>query len=86
MSEERNNRRTLQGVVVSDKMEKTVVIKIERLTRHPLYAKVMKRARTFKAHDEKNECRVGDVVTIAECRPVSKDKSWRVVAIMAREK
>ena len=86
MSEERNNRRTLQGVVVSDKMDKTVVIKIERLTRHPLYGKVMKRARTFKAHDEKNECHVGDVVTIAECRPISKDKSWRVLEIVARQK
>ena len=86
MSQERNTRRTLQGVVVSDKMEKTVVIKIERLTRHPLYAKVLKRAHTFKAHDEKNECRVGDVVTIAECRPISKDKSWRVVEVVAHAK
>ena len=86
MSQERATRRTLQGVVVSDKMDKTVVIKIERLTRHPLYAKVMKRAATFKAHDEKNECRVGDVVTISECRPLSKDKSWRVVEILARQK
>jgi small subunit ribosomal protein S17 len=86
MSQEPNVRRTLQGVVVGDKMDKTVVIKIERLTRHPLYAKVMKRARTFKAHDEKNECHVGDVVTITECRPISKDKSWRVVGIVARQK
>ncbi len=86
MSEERKPRRTLQGVVVSDKMDKTVKIRIERLTRHPLYAKVTKRARTFQAHDEKNECRPGDVVTIAECRPISKRKCWRVVEIVAREK
>ncbi len=86
MSQERNTRRTLQGVAVSDKMDKTAVIRIERLTRHPLYGKVTKRARTFKAHDEKNECRVGDLVTIVECRPISKGKSWRVVEIVAREK
>jgi small subunit ribosomal protein S17 len=86
MSQEQNVRRTLQGVVVSDKMDKTVVIKTERLTRHPLYGKVSKRARTFKAHDENNECHVGDVVAIAECRPISKDKSWRVTGIVARQK
>jgi small subunit ribosomal protein S17 len=86
MSQEQTMRRTLQGVVVSDKMDKTVVIKIERLTRHPLYGKVSKRARTFKAHDETNECHVGDVVAIAECRPISRDKSWRVTGIVARQK
>ena len=86
MSQEQTARRTLQGVVVGDKMDKTVVIKIERLTRHPLYGKVLKRARTFKAHDENNECHVGDVVAIAECRPISKDKSWRVTGIVARQK
>ncbi len=85
MSGRRNTRRVQQGVVVSDKMDKTVVIKVERLTRHPLYGKVTRRARRFKAHDEKNECRVGDVVRIAECRPLSKEKTWRVVEILARQ-
>lgn len=85
MSERRNTRRVQQGVVVSDKMDKTVVVRVERLTRHPLYGKVTRRARRFKAHDEKNECRVGDLVRIAECRPLSKEKTWRVVEILARQ-
>jgi len=85
MSERRNTRRVQQGVVVSDKMDKTVVVKVERLTRHPLYGKVIRRAARFKAHDEKNECRVGDLVRIAECRPLSKEKTWRVVEILARQ-
>lgn len=85
MSERRNTRRVMQGVVVSDKMDKTVVVRVERLTRHPLYGKVIRRAKRFKAHDEKNECRVGDLVRIAECRPLSKEKTWRVVEILARQ-
>jgi len=68
-----------EGVVVSNKMQKTVVVKIERVYRHPLYQKVMKIAKKFKAHDEKNECQIGDRVEIMETRPLSKDKCWRVV-------
>lgn len=86
MVQRRGRRRTQQGVVVSDKMDKTVVVKVERLTRHPLYGKVLRRARKFKAHDENNECHLGDVVRLAECRPLSKDKSFRVVEIVARQK
>jgi len=75
---------TREGVVVSDKMDKTVVVKVERTTRHPLYQKVLRRGTRVKAHDEGNECRVGDHVSIVECRPLSKDKSWRVVEILRR--
>ncbi|HJN16254.1 MAG TPA: 30S ribosomal protein S17 [Armatimonadota bacterium] len=77
-------RKTKEGVVVSAKMEKTVVIRVERITRHPLYKKVLRRGRKFKAHDEANECREGDRVEITECRPLSKDKSWRVTGILSR--
>jgi len=75
---------TREGVVVSDKMDKTVVVAAERLTRHPLYGRVMRRTRKFKAHDENNECRAGDRVRIRHCRPLSKEKSWRVVEILGR--
>jgi small subunit ribosomal protein S17 len=81
---ERGMRRTLQGVVVSDKMDKTVVVAVERLTPHPLYGRVLRRTRKFKAHDEDNGCRAGDTVEITECRPLSRDKSWRVSGILAR--
>lgn len=75
---------TREGFVVSDRMDKTVVVEVERTTRHPLYGKVLRRSTKFKAHDEKNECRAGDQVRIMECRPLSKDKSWRVVEILRR--
>lgn len=75
---------TRQGVVVSDKMDKTVVVAVERLTRHPLYGRVLKRTTKFKAHDEANECNKGDRVVIQHCRPLSKEKSWRVVEILER--
>ena len=78
----RSTRKTREGVVVSAKMDKTVVVRIERLTRHPVYKKVLRRGRNFKAHDELNECREGDRVRIVECRPLSKDKSFRVVEIV----
>lgn len=83
---ERNERKTRIGKVVSDKMEKTVVVAVERLVRHPLYNKSVKKTVKFKAHDEQNECRVGDTVQIMETRPLSKDKRWRVVEIIERAK
>jgi small subunit ribosomal protein S17 len=77
-------KRKLEGVVVSDKMQKTVVVKIERFKRHPLYHKVMRVSKRFKAHDENNECKVGDVVIIKQTRPLSKEKRWKVVQIVKR--
>lgn len=82
MSIERNLRKTRVGVVTSDKMEKTVVISVETLVEHPLYKKRIKRTTKFKAHDEQNQCKVGDKVKIVETRPLSKDKRWRVVEIV----
>lgn len=76
---DRGRTKIREGVVVSDKMQKTVVVKVERVYRHPLYQKVMKVAKKFKAHDELNECKVGDRVEIMETRPMSRDKRWRVV-------
>ena len=77
-------RKTRFGNVVSNKMEKTVIIEVETLKRHPLYKKTIKRAVKYKAHDEKNECMPGDLVRIVETRPLSKDKQWRVAEIMTR--
>jgi len=75
---ERGHRRTQEGVVVSDKMNKTVVVKVDRLVKHSVYNKYIKRSVTYKAHDENNTCKVGDRVQIIECRPMSKDKRWNV--------
>ena len=86
MAEERNMRPVRTGRVVSDKMDKTVVVTVERLVRHPLYKKSMKETIKFKAHDEKNECRIGDLVSVMQTRPLSKDKFWRVVEILERAK
>jgi small subunit ribosomal protein S17 len=83
---ERNERKTRIGKVVGDKMEKTVVVAVERLVQHPLYKKAVKRTVRFKAHDEENESRTGDVVKIMETRPLSKDKRWRVVEIVQKAK
>jgi len=80
----RDNPGTCEGNVTSDKMDKTVVVKIQRTTTHPLYRKVMRRSNKLKAHDEDNQCRIGDRVLLRECRPLSKDKSWRVVEVLAR--
>jgi small subunit ribosomal protein S17 len=77
-------RKTRQGVVVSDKMDKTIVVRVERLTRHPQYTRVVKRAKKFKAHDEQNQCSIGDLVEIMETRPLSKDKRWRVTKIVRK--
>ena len=75
-------RRTMQGLVVSNKMQKTVVVAVETVRRHPLYGRNMRRTNRFKAHDEENRCQVGDVVIIAESRPISKDKHWVVREIV----
>ena len=83
---ERNLRKTRVGMVVSDKMDKTVVVAIQDNVKHPLYKKIIKRTVKFKAHDEKNECGIGDKVEIMETRPLSKDKRWRVTQIIAKAK
>ncbi|WP_040198043.1 30S ribosomal protein S17 [Candidatus Soleaferrea massiliensis] len=83
---ERNLRKTRIGVVVSDKMDKTVVIAIKDNVKHPLYKKIIKRTVKLKAHDEKNECGVGDKVLVMETRPISKDKRWRVAEIIEKAK
>lgn len=80
----RGQRRTLVGNVVSDKMDKTVVVEVERLARHPLYEKVLRLRKKYKAHDEDNACNIGDVVRIAESRPLSREKRWRVKEILKR--
>jgi len=84
MAEAENTARTLSGKVVSDKMDKTVTVLIERRVKHPMYGKVMNKSSKIKAHDENNDCRTGDVVTIAETRPLSKSKSWALVNIEER--
>jgi small subunit ribosomal protein S17 len=82
--EERNLRKTRVGKVVSDKMDKTVVVAIEDSVRHPLYNKIVKRTYRLKAHDENNECGIGDRVRVMETRPLSKDKRWRLVEIIEK--
>ena len=77
-------RKTRVGQVVSDKMDKTIVVAIEDSVRHPLYKKTMKRTYKLKAHDENNECGIGDTVKVMECRPLSKDKRWRLVEIIKK--
>ena len=84
--EERNLRKTRVGVVVSDKMDKTIVVAVKDNVRHPLYSKIIKRTYKIKAHDENNECKKGDTVKVMETRPLSKDKRWRLVEIMERAK
>ncbi len=79
-------RKTRIGMVVSDKMEKTVVVAVQRLVRHPLYGRIVKLTSRIKAHDEANECKVGDKVKVMETRPLSKDKRWRVVNIIEKAK
>jgi len=83
---ERAHRKTRVGKVVSDKMDKTVVVAIETNVKHPLYKKIMKRTMKLKAHDEKNECQVGDKVQVMETRPLSREKRWRVVRIIEKAK
>ena len=84
--EERNLRKTRTGKVVSDKMDKTIVVAVEDHVKHPLYKKIVKRTYKLKAHDENNECKVGDTVKVMETRPLSKDKRWRLLEIMEKAK
>jgi small subunit ribosomal protein S17 len=86
MTEERQRgrRKTLVGVVVSDKMHKTVVVMVERLVRHAMYGKMIRRKTTFKAHDEENRCGIGDKVVIVETRPLSKEKHWRITEVLEK--
>ena len=81
---ERNLRKTRTGKVVSNKMDKTIVVAIENHVKHPLYGKIVKRTYKLKAHDEKNECNIGDTVKVMETRPLSKDKRWRLVEIIEK--
>jgi small subunit ribosomal protein S17 len=81
---ERGKRKTLVGVVFSDKMDKTVVVRVNRLVLHPIYKKYIRKKKKVKAHDEKNECRIGDKVLLIETRPLSKEKRWRVKEIVER--
>lgn len=85
-AEVRGRRKIRQGVVVGDKMDKTVVVEIKSLVRHALYGKIIRRSTKFKVHDEKNEAGVGDTVEIMESRPISKEKRWRMVRIVEKAK
>ena len=86
MAEVRGMRKTRTGVVVSDKMDKTIVVAIRTRVKHPLYGKIMNRTNKIKAHDENNECGIGDTVRVMETRPLSKDKRWRLVEIIEKAK
>jgi len=84
MSETKTIKRTLTGQVVSDKMDKTITVKVERQVKHPLYGKFIKRSTKVHAHDETNVCKMGDTVTVVECRPLSKSKSWQLVEVVEK--
>ncbi len=84
--EERNLRKERVGIVVSDKMDKTIVVAVSERVKHPLYKKIVNRTKKFKAHDENNVCGIGDKVLIAETRPLSKDKCWRLVEVVEKAK
>ena len=86
MAEVRGMRKTRTGVVVSDKMDKTIVVAIRTRVKHPLYGKIMNRTSKIKAHDEENQCGIGDTVRVMETRPLSKDKRWRLVEIIEKAK
>jgi small subunit ribosomal protein S17 len=83
---EKSNKRTIKGIVVSDKMDKTIVVKAERLVKHSVFHKYIRRHAKYKAHDEQNLCSVGDTVKIIEARPLSKDKRWRMLEILEKAK
>ena len=85
MMEQSKKIKTLTGKVISDKMDKTAVVLFERKVKHPKYGKYVKKSTKYKIHDEKNECKTGDLVTIAEVRPISKDKSWKLVDILGNK-
>ncbi|MDJ0740739.1 MAG: 30S ribosomal protein S17 [Gammaproteobacteria bacterium] len=84
MSEQAAENRTLQGRVVSDKMDKSITVSIERRVKHPIYGKFVRKSTKIHAHDEKNECQIGDLVVVEQCRPLSKTKSWRFVKLVER--
>ncbi|MDD3213020.1 MAG: 30S ribosomal protein S17 [Eubacteriales bacterium] len=86
MSEQRGLRKTRVGKVVSDKMDKTIVVEIQERVRHPLYGKIMNQTSKLKAHDENNECGIGDTVRVMETRPLSKSKNWRLVKVIEKAK
>jgi len=83
---QRGNKRTIKGIVVSNKMDKTVVVRAERLVKHPLFHKYMRRYVKYKAHDENNSCQMGDKVLIVESRPLSREKRWRMRTVLERAK
>jgi small subunit ribosomal protein S17 len=83
---EKGNKRTIKGVVISGKMDKTIVVKAERLVKHPVFHKYVRKHVKYKAHDEKNQCKLGDTVLIIEARPLSKEKRWRMLEILERAK
>lgn len=85
-AKERNLRKTRVGKVVSNKMDKTIVVAIENHVQHPVYKKIVKKTYKLKAHDENNECNIGDTVKVMETRPLSKDKRWRLVSVVAKVK
>jgi small subunit ribosomal protein S17 len=84
MSEKQSTNRVLQGRVISDKMDKTITVKVERQVKHPIYGKYIRLSTKMHVHDEANECAVGDDVEIEQCRPMSKNKSWRLVKVVAK--
>jgi len=84
--DDRANKKTMTGVVVSNKMDKTVVVKVERRFSHPVFKKVVKTTKKYKVHDEKNECLEGDFIRIQETRPLSKEKRWRLLGIISKDK
>ncbi len=84
MSEQGNAKRTVQGRVISDKMDKTITVLVERQVKHPIYGKYVRRSTKLHAHDEANQCQVGDVVAVQECRPLSKTKTWRLVEVIEK--
>lgn len=86
MSEQRGLRKTREGIVVSDKMDKTIVVEVKTRVRHPLYGKIMNQSTKLKVHDENNECGIGDTVSVMETRPLSKTKRWRLVEIVEKAK
>ena len=84
MSEQTSSNRTLQGRVVSDKMDKTITVLVERRVKHPIYGKFVRRSTKVHAHDDANECGIGDVVVVEQCRPLSKSKTWRLVKVIEK--
>ncbi len=86
MNEQKPTNRTLQGRVISDKMDKSITVQVERRVKHPLYGKFIRRSTKVHAHDENNECRIGDTVVVEQCRPISKTKKWRLVRVVERAK